>query len=198
VLILVRHGRTALNAQGRLQGRSDHPLDDLGLQQAREAVTAIGPVDRVIASPLQRAQETAAQFGMPVETDHRWVEYHYGSLEGTLITDVPPDIWELWKTDGSYAPPGGESYDELHARVLGACDELVGEIRTKRVVVVSHVSPIKAAIGWVLGLPPTAGRRYHLDVASISRISYGTHGPVLRSYNETWHLSSNVSAARTM
>ncbi len=189
MLILVRHGRTVLNAHGLLQGRSDNPLDELGQRQAKETAAAIGPIDRVIASPLRRAQETAAQFGMPVETDPRWVEYDYGSLEGTPVAEVPPEIWELWKTDGSYAPPGGESYDALHERVLAACDDLVEEIRTKRVVVVSHVSPIKAAIGWVLGLPPTAGRRYHLDVASISRISCGTHGPVLRSYNETWHLT---------
>ena len=97
-------------------------------------------------------------------------------------------MWTSWQTDASWAPAGGESYEQLHARVLEACEDLVEAIGTQNIVVVSHVSPIKAAIGWVLGLPPTAGRRYHLDLASISRISYGPVGPVLRSYNETWHL----------
>jgi broad specificity phosphatase PhoE len=66
MLILLRHGRTKANAGGLLQGRIDLELDDLGQQQAQAAAAAIGKADRVIASPLVRAQQTAAAFGQPV------------------------------------------------------------------------------------------------------------------------------------
>ena len=65
VLILVRHGRTALNATGRLQGRLDEPLDDLGILQAKAAAERVGPVDELVTSPLLRARQTADAFGMP-------------------------------------------------------------------------------------------------------------------------------------
>lgn len=188
MLILVRHGRTAANAGGLLQGRADNHLDETGRVQAAKLAAAVGPIDRLIVSPLARARQTAEAFGIEPEFDERWIEYDYGELEGTPVIDVPPEIWFRWRTDSSWAPPAGESYDALTARVVAACEALIDSAAHQRVVVVSHVSPIKAAIGWVLGLPPTAGNRYHLDLASISRISVGTHGPVLRSYNETWHL----------
>lgn len=188
MLILVRHGRTAANAGGLLQGRADNHLDAVGHEQAAKLAAAVGPIDRLIVSPLAHARQTAEAFGIEPETDDRWIEYDYGVFEGTPVVDVPDDVWRLWKTDSSWAPPAGESYDALMARVVSACEELIALAAIERVVVVSHVSPIKAAIGWVLGLPPTAGSRYHLDLASISRISVGSHGPVLRSYNETWHL----------
>jgi len=189
MLILLRHGRTLANATGLLQGRLDNELDEVGLEQAARAAAAIGPVDRVISSPLARARSTAAAFGQPVEVDGRWIEYDYGSLEGVKVADVPADTWRRWATDADFAPPGGESYATLAARVVEACDELVLAMRTERIVVVSHVSPIKSAVAWVLGLPATAGNRYRLDVAAICRISPGKLSPVLNTFNETWHLA---------
>lgn len=189
MLILVRHGRTTANSRGELQGRADNELDEFGRTQAARLAAAVGPVDHVISSPLARARQTADAFGVGYEIDERWIEYDYGALEGTPLSQVPREIWSRWQTDSTWEPPGGESYDALFARVIEACDELAARAATEQIVVVSHVSPIKAAIGWVLGLPATAGTRYHLDVASISRISVGQFGPVLRSYNETWHLS---------
>ena len=59
MLILVRHGRTALNASGCLQGRIDEPLDDVGLAQAKAVASHVGPVDELISSPLVRARQTA-------------------------------------------------------------------------------------------------------------------------------------------
>ncbi|WP_395154817.1 histidine phosphatase family protein, partial [Ilumatobacter sp.] len=69
MLILVRHGRTAANKAGQLQGRLDQDLDEVGVQQAvavAAMVLGAGQVDAVIASPLQRAQQTAEAFGLPV------------------------------------------------------------------------------------------------------------------------------------
>ena len=191
----MRHGRTAANASGLLQGRIDHPLDEIGQLQARRIAEALGPVDRVVASPLLRARETAAALGLPVEIDPRWLELDYGEIDGTAVRDVPEDVWRQWRTDPDYAPPGGESYGALHQRVHEACSALMEEAAGRTVVVVSHVSPIKAAIAWALGVPTSTAFRCFLDQASISRIDDGRLGPVLRSYNETWHLTGMPGAS---
>jgi broad specificity phosphatase PhoE len=189
VLILVRHGRTALNAQGRLQGHIDAPLDELGLLQADAVAAALPPADLVISSPLCRARQTAQAFGAPVVVDERWIELNYGELDGRTMSSLGSAMWDGWIGDANFAPPGGESMAELEKRVVGACEDLRSSMTELVVVVVSHVSPIKAALGWVLGLPTVdAGWRMHLDPASISRVHVGPRGPVLRSFNETIHL----------
>jgi broad specificity phosphatase PhoE len=189
MLILVRHGRTAANAQGLLQGRLDQPLDHLGERQAREVCayvrTTAGEIDAVIASPLVRAQQTAAEFGVPVETDPRWLELAYGIYEGVPHADVPSEVWNLWREDPSFVPAGGESLATLDERVRGACDDLVERARSGNVVVVSHVSPMKSAVAWALDVDLRISWRTHLSHASVCRIEMRTHGPVLLSFNET-------------
>ena len=72
MLIIVRHGRTEANASGLLQGRRINPgLDELGRRQVAALAAALPGVERVVASPLLRTQETAAAFGLPVEIDER-------------------------------------------------------------------------------------------------------------------------------
>jgi broad specificity phosphatase PhoE len=146
---------------------------------------AIGPVDRVIASPLVRAQQTAACFGVAVETDQRWIEIDYGEYENVPLADVSTEFWRQWRTDPSIAPPGGESLEAVGKRVRDACDDLVESAASMNVLVVSHVSPIKAAVAWALGGTDAMAWRMFLDVAGISRIAIRDHGPVLVSYGVT-------------
>jgi alpha-ribazole phosphatase len=188
VLILVRHGQTQANAEGRLLGRADPPLTELGRRQAAALVAAVGPVDRVVSSPLARARETAAGFGLPVDVDERWVEIDYGEFEGRSLVDMPLDVWRQWRSDIGFAPPGGESLRVVAARVREACEALVAEAAERTVVVVSHVSPIKAAVTWALGVGDEVLWRLYLDLASVSRIAVGPTGPMLRSYNDITHV----------
>jgi len=184
VLVLVRHGQTDANARALLQGRVDLPLSELGRQQA-QALGPLVPADaRIVSSPLGRARETAAAFGRAVEVDERWIELDYGELDGRPITDVPPDVWAAWRADPHFTPLGGESLVTLGARVRGACEELLEEARERDVVVVSHVSPIKAAIAWTLGVGDEVGWRLFVRVASITRVMIGPWGPTLHSFNE--------------
>ena len=185
MLILVRHGRTALNAAGCLQGRIDEPLDDVGLAQAKAVATYVGPVDELISSPLLRARQTADAFGMPYTVDERWIELSYGELEGRPAADaLSAEAWEHWRNDPTFAPPGGESLVELDQRVRGALVDLSDQAARRTVVVVSHVSPIKAAVGWVLGAPVDIAWRSQLSQASICRIDMTRRGPVLTAFNE--------------
>jgi alpha-ribazole phosphatase len=188
VLILVRHGRTAANKAGQLQGRLDQDLDDIGQRQAvavSDMVKAMGPVDAVIASPLKRAQQTAAEFGLPVEIDERFLELSYGIYEGVKHADVPSEVWNNWRKDFNYVPEGGESLAALDVRVRGACSELVERAAESNVVVVSHVSPMKSAVAWALGVDIGISWTCHLDHASVCRIAFRNGTPILTTFNET-------------
>lgn len=190
MLILVRHGRTAANAAGLLQGRLDQPLDELGVHQAAEVArfvtaTTRSPIDQVISSPLLRARQTAAAFGSEVVVDERWIELAYGEFEGLPAGNVSSEVWQRWRTDPDFAPDGGESLSAVDRRVRDACRDVESLARNRTVVVVSHVSPMKSAVGWALGADLSISWRTHLSVASVCRISIGNDGPVLVSFNET-------------
>jgi len=186
--VIVRHGRTAHNAAGRLLGRLDVPLDDLGRAQAAALAAAVGPVERVVTSPLLRARETAAAFAAPVEVDERWIELDYGDLDGVAAAEVPAATWAAWRRDPGFRPPGGETLLEVRARVEAALADLSAGAERATVVVVSHVSPIKAAVGWALGVGDEVAWRLHLAPASITRIAVGARGPSLHTFNEVAHL----------
>jgi broad specificity phosphatase PhoE len=186
VLYLVRHGRTAQNAARQLLGRMDVPLDELGQRQALAlgTVPELSGAVRVISSPLARARDTAACLGPPVVVDDRWTEIDYGEYDGLELGQAAP-LWVGWDADLSYTPPGGESLAAMGRRVRAACDDLWDEASDTDVVVVSHVSPIKAAVAWALGVGDEICWRTFLDTASVTVIGPGRKGPTLRSFNET-------------
>jgi broad specificity phosphatase PhoE len=184
VLYLVRHGRTDANASGLLQGRLDPPLDAIGHKQARAIAAMIGEVDVVIASSLVRAQQTAEYFAKPVAVDDRWIELAYGEYEGVPAGEVPPEVWQSWRTNDQFATKGGESFGALDARVRAACADLAPRIYAENIVVVSHVSPIKAAVAWALDATMDIMFHCHLSQASMCRVSIGKFGPLLHSFNE--------------
>ena len=188
MLLVVRHGQTAANAAGQLLGRADVPLTDLGRQQAKALDAAVGPVDHVVSSPLQRARDTAAAFGRPVEVDERWTELDYGVYDEWPLADVPAEMWQKWRGDAEFAPPEGESLASVGRRVRTACDDLAPAAVDADLVVVSHVSPIKAAVAWALGVGDGVSWRTFVAVASITRIAVTDRGPILRSFNEVAHL----------
>lgn len=192
MLLLARHGQTALNAEGRLAGRLDVPLTDLGVAQARALADAIlghGRPTRVVSSPLLRARQTAEAIGLPVEIDDRWIELDYGTYDGARLDEVPDGVWDEWRRDASFSPPGGESLRAVGQRVRDACEELARAIPPEEpVVVMSHVSPIKAAVAWALGVDDAASWRMYLAPASLTVVGLGRRGPSLVTFNQTSHL----------
>ncbi len=192
MLILVRHGESTGNAEGRLLGRIDAPLTDRGRAQARAAASSVAGATTLLSSPLVRGRATAEELGtgLPVEVDERWVEVDYGELDGLPLASVPPELWEEWRTDPDFRPSGGESLREAGARVRAACEELFardgeGARGEHPVVVVSHVTPIKLATCWALGTGEVGVWRLYLATGSVTRISWGADGPVLDRFNET-------------
>jgi broad specificity phosphatase PhoE len=161
-------------------------LTQLGRRQAEAVATMAGIAGarRVVASPLRRSQETAGLLGPPIVLDERWVEMDYGEYEGLALAEVPADVWARWRADPTWAPRGGESLADVGTRVRDACQGLAAEAATDDIVVVSHVSPVKAAVAWALGVGDAVAWRLFLDVAGVCRIAVGSSGPSLRSYNE--------------
>ncbi len=189
MLLIVRHGRTVANASGLLQGRVDNTLDDLGLRQAQLIAQALGKVDLVVSSPLIRARETAEPLGLPLRIDERWTELDYGEWDERPLVDVSSAEWAEWRSDLSFAPPGGESLSALDLRVAAACEDLLTEARDKDVAVFTHVSPIKSAVAWALGVGGQISWRMNVAQAQITRIAIREDKPILVSFNETSHLS---------
>jgi broad specificity phosphatase PhoE len=194
LLTLVRHGQTAANAQNLLQGHVDHPLDDVGRAQVSllsSAVQKIAPVSRVISSPLLRAQQTAQAIalglahGIEVETDPRWIELNYGDFDGQPVSSVSPEQWATWRTDEHFRPPQGETLAELSVRVQDAIDDLLSNAVHSHIVVVSHVSPIKAAVAWALGVGVEVSWRTALDRASMTTVRLDAKHPALKTFNVT-------------
>ncbi len=191
MLYLVRHGRTEANASRRLLGRLDVPLDELGRRQAEALgrVPFLREAERVVTSPLIRTVETAEALGPPVSVDERWVEIDYGVHDGADVDGVP-ELFAKWGADLSFAPEGGESLAAVGSRVRQACDDLWSEAGEHDVVVVTHVSPIKAAVAWALGADDEILWRMFVDPASISLIGCGRGSPILKGFNDTSHRPS--------
>jgi len=188
VLIAVRHGRTAGNAAGRLLGRSDEPLDDHGARQASALAAALPAGAKVISSPLIRCRQTAEAIRADHLVDERLVELDYGELDQIPLSEVRAPIWKRWQADTSWAPPNGESLEELSARVAELLDEIAEESAPGDIVLVTHVSPIKAALAWALGVGIEVSWRCRVAQASIHRIAIDGPAPSLLSFNETGFL----------
>lgn len=204
-VLLVRHGRTAVNAQGRLSGRHDPRLDELGERQARAAAEAVrrltvGRTVTVVTSPLVRCLQTAEVMALAcsgeasqVTVDDRFIEMDYGDWDGRLLSDVSPESWRRWREDPDFAPPGGERLTSVTARVSeGVCD-WVSRHPPGALVIASHVSPIKAAVIWALGVGEQASWRLRLSNASITRLDVMVRRPddvsaTLTAFNETAHV----------
>lgn len=188
MIFVVRHGRTEANAAGLLLGRADPPLDATGRAQAEQLAVALGRADAVVSSPLARALETAAAIDGPLRVDERFIELDYGEWDQLPIGDVPAGSWEAWQRDVQFAPPSGESIASVGARVRAALGDLVEEARRSKVVIVTHVSPLKAAVAWALGVPDEVAWRLFVAPASVSRIDVSRSTPALAGFNDVTHL----------
>lgn len=157
MIILVRHGQTFWNREMRIQGHMESELTPLGERQAvamarrvADLVRQDGGDFRLVASPLGRAQQTAAAVadatGLPVEIDARLAEIAVGEWEGKLRADIAHHHPETFATkEWFFGAPGGETFEDVTAR----------------------------AIDWLAGLPPEPERR-------VIAVSHGVWGRLLR------------------
>jgi probable phosphoglycerate mutase len=173
-LVLLRHGETVYNQEGRWQGAgSDPPLTERGVEQARAAADALegAPFDALYASDLVRAVETArvvaATLELPVRLEPGLREMDHGAWEGKSGEEVlatwPEELAALEADPWSVARPGGESYRDLAARLWPVLDALADRHPGGRVVAVTHGGPIRLVLSQLTGTPLTRRDRLGVD-----------------------------------
>ncbi|AGP30512.1 histidine phosphatase family protein [Corynebacterium terpenotabidum] len=201
-ILLLRHGETPMSVAGVFSGRSNPSLTDTGMEQARRAAAwlrvrqeAGEGIDAVYTSPLTRARQTAeaaaGELGLPVTETPDLIETDFGAWEGLGFDEVHrrwPGEHAAWANDPSVPTVGGESMDDVSAR----CDRLVADLDApdgpRTVLLVSHVSPIKAILRSALQAPATVFSTLHLSLAGLSVVEFYSERSVMREFNDTHYL----------
>jgi broad specificity phosphatase PhoE len=171
-LVLIRHGETDWNVEGRYQGQADPPLNAQGIAQAHHLAGELYGVglDVLYASPLLRARQTARvlaeALGLPLHFEPRLMEIHLGDWQDRLPADIAaryPDLFRRWQS-GPWAvtPPGGESLAQVQERVYAAADEILARRQGRCVGLVIHHIPIILLKVRYQGLDPDAVRTLQL------------------------------------
>lgn len=199
---LARHGATAYSLERRFSGGGgiDPPLAPLGIAQAEALAAEVarrGTVQRIVASPLLRAQQTAQivseETGLHVETLEGFRECDFGEWDGLTLTEVRerwPEHLAEWLASMSIAPPGGESFEQLRARVLVARQQVIESYPGEDVLVVAHVSPIKVLVGLAIDAPLTSMYRMELPPCSLTTLAWFPDGnSSMFSFAEAGHLT---------
>jgi ribonuclease H / adenosylcobalamin/alpha-ribazole phosphatase len=196
-LVFVRHGLTVHTADRKFSGPGgdDPGLTDEGWEQARRAAAALaadGGYTAIISSPLRRTRETASAvadaLGLEIEIDDGFREAAFGEWDGYSVDEVRerwPQEFEAW-TESFFdaAPPGGESLMAVRDRVEKSLRAVIEAHPREKVVVVSHVNPIKFAVRYCLDAPVEVVNRMLLAPASLTTLSfYETGATAMRQFS---------------
>ncbi|TLM82511.1 MSMEG_4193 family putative phosphomutase [Pseudarthrobacter sp. NamE5] len=185
LLLLVRHGETPTTGQvlpGRAPGLH---LSERGQAQADRIAERLDglAVDALYSSPLERARETAApaaaRTGLPVAEEAGLTECDFGDWTGAALAElsVLPEWRTVQHTPSSFRFPGGESFTQMQARIVGALEDLRAAHRGGVILCFSHADPIKAAVAHALGTHLDLFQRIVISPASVSAISFADGRP---------------------
>jgi len=197
-LILVRHGQTDWNVNGRYMGWMDEVLNEEGLRQAERLAQRLErwPISEVFSSPLKRSVRTAEIVARPhsaaVQTIEGLGEMRLGGWEGMFAGDIAakyPELWQTWRTDpGDFRMPGGESLGEVRERAVRAFGRIMEESEGKMVLAVTHDVVVRLVVANCLGVSVDIYRRLEVGNASITVIERDGVKLRLRVLNDTGHL----------
>lgn len=182
LLYLLRHGETAWNAERRIQGISDTPLNDVGRAQAAALVKALKdrPIEFIVTSPLQRARETASilaeALSVPIEEAPGLAEMNQGAFEGKKIEELREahnGFFDRWaETPADVRMPDGETLGELQERAWAAIEQLRERYAGRTLIAVSHNLAISTILCRVLGMELNQIRRLRQHNASLNIIEH--------------------------
>ncbi len=209
---LLRHGQTAWNAEQRIQGHLDIALDDTGRWQAQQLALALQDschqdaggqgqgqrLQHIYSSDLQRAastaQATALLLGLPVVQDPGLRERAFGSFEGLTHAEVQnnwPEAAKRWRErDESFAPPGGETGADFHARCVATASRLVARHPGQGVALFAHGGVLDALYRAATHQSLQAPRSWQLGNATINRLLWTGEAFSLVGWNDDAHLTS--------
>ncbi|MDQ3679050.1 MAG: MSMEG_4193 family putative phosphomutase [Actinomycetota bacterium] len=196
--LFVRHGRTPTTGTvlpGQAKGLH---LADEGSAQAEEVagrLSVIDKVDAVYASPLERTRETAApiakRHGLKVRVDKGLADCDFGEWTGAELKTLAklPEWRVVQSYPSGFRFPGGESFLEMYARMVGTVERLRSRHRGGTVVIVSHADPIKAAVAHASGTHLDQFQRFVISPCSVTAISYADAGAAVLTVNSLSSLS---------
>ena len=208
-ILLIRHGETAWNAERRLQGHLDVPLNEHGRRQAEALAAALGgePLDAVFASDLQRAVQTAqplaAAHGQPVRTDASLRERCYGAFEGLLYDEIAGHFpvahaaWQAREPDARF-PAGrhvAETLREFVQRALAAVSALARSPGYRRIAVVTHGGVLEALHRSLCDGERSPVRDFEIPNAGINRLRHDGQRLHIERWAEVAHLQRLGQAA---
>jgi broad specificity phosphatase PhoE len=199
-LVIVRHGVTDWNREGRWQGRLDPPLSETGRHEAGLAAARIAAdpslrPTRILTSTLARAAETATVIGaavdVPAEPEARLVEIGAGEWEGRTHDELAAtdgERYRAWRTTPGYAPPGGEPIAEAVARVRSLLAVIAASDQWP-LLLVSHGGTLRILARLLFQLSPERAEAVDVDNASIgSAVPIQDGSWRLERWNDALHL----------
>lgn len=190
-ILLIRHGATDWNLQGRCQGVTDLDLNEVGVRQAEQIAAALTKerIHAIYSSQLKRAQQTARFFSLHhrlpvvIETDIR--ELDHGQLEGLTFAEIRENYSQFiqkWRTEpAEIQVPGGERLVDVARRAWNGLNRIAQRHTAEEsVVVVSHNFPILGILCRITGTHLNNYRTFHLDPCSVTRLNHngGNHWEV--------------------
>jgi broad specificity phosphatase PhoE len=203
-LFLLRHGETVWNTEGRIHGRADSPLTQVGLMQASALANAMAGANirRVFCSPQGRAIQTATiiaeRIASPITQDHRLDERDFGRFEGWKKIDIAKEgaVGQalLHPVESESRVPGGESMRETAVRVMSFV-HFVGELRDHTVAAVTHSHALQSLLGTLMGTEDY--ERFRHDNAAYAIIRWINVEPKVIRWNVTDHLADLAYTDRT-
>ncbi len=201
-VLLVRHGQTECNLNGRWQGHADIPLDETGRGQAgaiarRLAEQTEWTIDAMYASDLERAKETAVIIGNAIGhtpiLDPIWRERDLGDFSGLTrvqIREKYPDVLAAEKRGLGLNLPDGEVEDDFWNRGAKAIANVTAKHAGKTILVVSHGGILHVTVAGLLGIPRSNFGRLRFSNTSLSILHMETEHPRLHLLNDVNHLKS--------
>ena len=201
-IIAIRHGETAWNVATRIQGQLDIGLNERGRWQAQRVAQALAdePISAIYASDLLRAWDTARAIadstGQALQTHEGLRERGYGVLQGKTYAEIettwPEQALRWRKRDPLWTPQGGESLEDVRARITRTTSELAARHPGEKIVLVAHGGVMdvlyRAATGQDLQTP----RNWNLGNATINRLLWTPEGLTLLGWADTRHLNDEA------
>jgi broad specificity phosphatase PhoE len=193
-LILVRHGETAWNAEGRFRGHQDIALARRGRRQAQALGRALAPLmagGRIYSSPLRRCLATARPLsrasGVEVELEPALIDRDFGLWSGMSYDEVArrfPSAYQSWLTgDPESSIPGGESLQQVAARLERFLGALVARPHLGPIILVTHEAVCQVAVCLLLGLPLDRCCLIRQDNGHADIFRLGTKGVAVEGIN---------------
>jgi probable phosphoglycerate mutase len=205
-LCIVRHGETAWNAEHRVQGQLDVPLNGIGQVQALAAskVLAGEKFDAIYSSDLTRARQTAEPAAgllakkIFFEKDLR--ERHYGIFERLTYAEVkvrfPEDYARFEARDPAYAFRTGESLGDFYERSIAAVSRIAREHESQNILVFTHGGVLDMLYRFITGLPVSAERTFGIPNAGLNRVEVTPAGWQIRAWADVGHLEGALDDLR--